>query len=124
MHAQGKPPINEGEEYDVLIESVGGKGDGIARVKGFVVFIPDTKEGDQVRIRVTKVLAKVGFGERIGEASAPVEKEERPKAMAPPKKEEGEIVKDEETGKEKIKSESGLEAEYDPSKESEDFGEE
>lgn len=61
-------PIREGEELDVKIESAGKKGDGIAKVKGFVIFIPNVKEGDQVRIKVTRVLNKVGFGEVIGEA--------------------------------------------------------
>ena len=61
-------PIREGEELDVKIESAGKKGDGIAKVKGFVIFVPNVKEGDQVRIKVTRVLNKVGFGEVIGES--------------------------------------------------------
>ena len=61
-------PIREGEELDVKIESAGKKGDGIAKVKGFVIFVPNVKEGDQVRIKVTRVLNKVAFGEVIGES--------------------------------------------------------
>lgn len=57
------PPVKAGEEYEVDVEAVGGKGDGIARVKGFVLFVPGTKKGDHVRIRVTKVLTNVGFAE-------------------------------------------------------------
>lgn len=63
--SQGPPPVNEGDEIDVKIESVGGKGDGIAKVSGFVLFVPDTKEGDEVRVRVTKVLRSVGFAEKV-----------------------------------------------------------
>lgn len=59
-------PIKEGEEFDVRIEAVGGKGDGIARKNGFVIFVPDTKANDEVRIRVTKVLPKAGFAQVIG----------------------------------------------------------
>lgn len=59
-------PIREGEELDVKIESVGEKGDGIARVKGFVLFIPGTKQGDNVKVKVTRVLRKVGFAEVVG----------------------------------------------------------
>ena len=62
-------PVNVGDEMDVKIEAVGEKGDGVAKVKGFVVFVPNVKEGDNVRIRVTKVLRKVGFGEVIGQAT-------------------------------------------------------
>ena len=69
---------------DVKIEAVGEKGDGIARIKGFVLFVPDVKEGDEVRIRVTKVLKKVGFAESIGKAQNPVQVEEpEPKPMMP-----------------------------------------
>ena len=114
-------PVHEGEELDVLIEAVGEKGDGIAKVKGFVLFVANTKAGDEVRVKITKVLKNVGFAEMIGKAEKPVAKDE-PK-LARPKKPEQAIQVDEETGKEKIKGES-LEAEYDPSKDSEDFGEE
>ena len=64
------PPVQVGEEVDVRIEAVGEKGDGVARVKGFVLFVPQTKEGEQCRIRVTKVLSKLGFAEKIGAAGS------------------------------------------------------
>lgn len=62
-------PVNVGDEVDVKIEAVGEKGDGVAKIKGFVIFVPGVKEGDTVRIRVTKVLRKVGFAEVIGPAT-------------------------------------------------------
>lgn len=74
---QSAPPVREGEELDVVVEAVGEKGDGIARKKGFVLFVPNTKAGEECRIRVTKVLAKVGFAEKIGEAL------KKPEARAP-----------------------------------------
>ena len=60
-------PVNVGDELDVKIEAVGEKGDGIAKKEGFVLFVPNTKEGQEVRIRVTKVLRKVGFAEVVEE---------------------------------------------------------
>jgi predicted RNA-binding protein with TRAM domain len=63
-------PVNVGEEIDVKIEAVGEKGDGIARKKGFVLFIPNTKEGDEVRVKITRVLKKVGFAEVVGKAKS------------------------------------------------------
>ena len=66
------PPVREGEEIDVRIESIGEKGDGIAKKDGFVLFVPNVKEGDEVRIKVTKVLRKVGFAEVLGAAQGPV----------------------------------------------------
>ena len=71
----GFAPVKVGEEIDVKIEAVGEKGDGIARKSGFVLFVPNTREGDEVRIRVTKVLRKVGFAEVVGEAQGPLESE-------------------------------------------------
>ncbi len=61
-------PINVGDEMTVKIEAVGEKGDGLARVKGFVLFVPGTKEGEEVRVKITKVLKKVGFAEVVGKA--------------------------------------------------------
>jgi predicted RNA-binding protein with TRAM domain len=58
-------PIEEGEEYDVKIEDVGKEGDGITRVKGFVVFVPDTKAGDEVRVKIVSVRKRFGFAEKV-----------------------------------------------------------
>lgn len=74
-------PVKVGEELDVEIEASGEKGDGICKKKGFVLFVPNTKEGDKVKIRVTKVLRKVGFAEVIGDADE--SKIDRSEAPAP-----------------------------------------
>jgi predicted RNA-binding protein with TRAM domain len=60
-------PINVGDTYDVKIEEVGREGDGIARIEGFVVFVPNTKKGESVKVRITKVSRRVGFGEVVTE---------------------------------------------------------
>ena len=64
------PPVRQGEELDVNIESLGGKGDGIAKVKGFVLFVKGVQKGENCRVRVTKLLEKVGFAEKIGAAQS------------------------------------------------------
>jgi len=64
------PPVKVGEEIDVTIEAVGEKGDGIAKKNGFVIFVPGVTAGQQVRIKVTRVLRKVGFGEVVGAGAA------------------------------------------------------
>ncbi|MBT3303661.1 TRAM domain-containing protein [Candidatus Woesearchaeota archaeon] len=68
-------PVNEGDEIDVRIESVGEKGDGVAKIKGFVIFVPGVKEGEKIKIKIKKVLKSVGFGEKVGEAEGPIEEE-------------------------------------------------
>ena len=58
-------PVKVGEEYEVNITAVGGKGDGIAKVKGFVLFVSGAKKGDFLKVRITKVLVNVGFAESV-----------------------------------------------------------
>jgi len=51
----GSKPVKVGDELDVVVTEVSRKGDGLTRVKGFVVFIPNTKPGDKVKIKITNV---------------------------------------------------------------------
>ena len=74
MDRMDDAPAKMGETYVVSINSMGEKGDGIARVKGFVLFVAKVAKGDYVKIRITKVLPKVGFAEVV-------EKLERPEKM-------------------------------------------
>jgi len=76
-------PVKVGDEIDVKIEAVGEKGDGIAKKDGFVIFVPNTKEGDEVKVKVTRVLRRVGFGEVVGEGSAPASEETPVEESAP-----------------------------------------
>ena len=86
---QSFAPVRVGEELDVTIEAVGEKGDGICKKKGFVLFVPNTKQGDNVKIRITKVLRKVGFAEVIGEGSGtPAEQPQESQEEAAPAEEE------------------------------------
>jgi predicted RNA-binding protein with TRAM domain len=84
---QKDAPVSVGEETDVTIEAVGAKGDGIAKKEGFVIFVPNTRKGDTVRIRITKVLANMAFAEVAGEAPAKQESSERPERRAEPEDE-------------------------------------
>ena len=57
-------PVKVGETYDVSIDDVAKEGDGIARVEGFVIFVPQTKVGDKVTIKVNKVMRKFAIAEK------------------------------------------------------------
>ena len=65
------PPVKAGETYVVSINAVGEKGDGIAKIKGFVLFVPQVQKGDYVKIKITKVLPKVGFAEVLEKLERP-----------------------------------------------------
>ena len=99
-------PVKVGDELDVKIEAVCEKGDGIAKKDGFVLFIPNTNEGDEVKVRVTKVLRRVGFAEVVGKGEASESSE--------PKEESSE------SDEEKPQQEESEETEQ---KDTEDFGE-
>lgn len=58
-------PVNVGEEYDVKIEDMGRSGDGIAKVEGYIIFVPNTKKGQEVKIKVTETKRNLGFGELV-----------------------------------------------------------
>ena len=73
-------PVNEGEEYDVEINEIGTKGDGIARVKNFVIFVPDSKEGEKCRIKITMVRPKFAVAEKISEKDAELKEPEEKKS--------------------------------------------
>jgi len=66
-------PVKTGEEYDVEISEVGSRGDGIARVKNFVVFVAGAKQGEKVRIKITDVRDRFATGEKVGTAEGAVE---------------------------------------------------
>ena len=51
-------PVSSGGVHDVTIENIASEGDGIARIDGFVVFVPDTKVGDLVKIKIEKVMRR------------------------------------------------------------------
>lgn len=66
-NSEQSAPVAVGETYEVSIENIAKEGDGIARVEGFVIFVPDTKVGDNVTIKVNKVLRKFAFAEKVEE---------------------------------------------------------
>jgi predicted RNA-binding protein with TRAM domain len=58
-------PVEVGKEYDVEIDDIAKHGDGIARVEGFVIFVPETKVGDHVTIAVDRVMRKFAIGHKV-----------------------------------------------------------
>ena len=57
-----RKPVEEGKEYDLDIKEVSRRGDGVARVEGFVVFVPNTKPGDHVKARINSVGSRFATG--------------------------------------------------------------
>jgi len=51
----GPKPVEVGKEYDVEITEISRRGDGIAKIGGFVIFVEGAKAGSKVKIKVTSV---------------------------------------------------------------------
>jgi predicted RNA-binding protein with TRAM domain len=80
-------PVEVGKEYDVDIQEMSRRGEGIARIQGLVVFVPNTQNGDHVKIRVTRISRRFAEAEVVGKEEAE-EKEEK----LPEQKVEAEVV--------------------------------
>lgn len=48
-------PVETGKEYEVQITEISRKGDGIARIQGFVVFVKNGQVGQSVRVKITQI---------------------------------------------------------------------
>jgi len=57
-------PVEAEKSYDVEIEDISKQGDGIARIEGFVIFVPETKVGDKVTITVEKVMRRFAIAHK------------------------------------------------------------
>jgi len=76
-------PVEIGKEYDVKIEETSRRGEGIARIKGLVTFVPNAKPGENVRIRITRISRRFAEAEVVGKAEvAEAEETEEVKAEA------------------------------------------
>lgn len=67
-------PVETGKEYDVSITEISRKGDGIARIEGFVIFVKDGKAGQNAKVRITQVGQRFASAE-IVEGSSPTASE-------------------------------------------------
>jgi predicted RNA-binding protein with TRAM domain len=44
-----------GKEYNVEIQEKSRRGDGIARIEGFVIFVPEAEVGDHLVIKIERI---------------------------------------------------------------------
>ncbi|MFH1447383.1 MAG: TRAM domain-containing protein [Candidatus Micrarchaeota archaeon] len=58
-------PIDIGDECNVTIEAQGNRGDGIAHIEGFVVFVKNGKVGDKLKVRIQTVRRTFAIAEII-----------------------------------------------------------
>lgn len=66
-----KDLIEEGETYELRVESVGNKGDGIAKVDKYLIFIPSTVKGEIVKAKIKKISGTLAFAEVVERKGKP-----------------------------------------------------
>lgn len=62
-------PVTVGEEYDVEIENIGSRGDGIARIEGFVIFVKGVKIGDKLRVRIDSISRRFAMATPVAQTA-------------------------------------------------------
>jgi predicted RNA-binding protein with TRAM domain len=55
-------PVKIGDELEVSISELSRRGDGLARVQGYVIFVPNTKQGDNVKVKITQMRSNYANG--------------------------------------------------------------
>ena len=58
-------PVRKGQEIDVVINDIGTRGDGIARIQNFLIFVPQVKVGERLKVKIMSVGKKFAIAEKI-----------------------------------------------------------
>ena len=59
-------PVEMGKEYEVDVTETSRRGEGIARIQGFVIFVREAKPGEHVKIRITRIGRRFAEAEKVG----------------------------------------------------------
>jgi translation initiation factor 2 subunit 2 len=59
--------VKAGETYELVIEDVGKKGDGLAKRGNVVIYVPGTIKGSRVKVKLEKVDGNIAFGKVVYE---------------------------------------------------------
>ena len=60
-----KKPVELDKEYEADIEDISRRGDGIAKIEGFIIFVANTKKGEHVKFKITRVGNRFAIGELV-----------------------------------------------------------
>ncbi|NIO38589.1 TRAM domain-containing protein [Candidatus Bathyarchaeota archaeon] len=61
-----KAPVQQHQVLDVVINDIGSRGDGIAIVQGYRIFVPRGRVGERVKVKIVSLGNKFAFAERVG----------------------------------------------------------
>lgn len=57
--------LEEGMELEVDIESVSRRGDGVAKVGKYILYVTGGKPGQKIKVKITKISGQVAFTQRV-----------------------------------------------------------
>jgi predicted RNA-binding protein with TRAM domain len=57
--------VKENQEIEVIIDDIGSRGDGVARIEGYLIFVPRSKIGERVRVKIRSVGEKFALAEKL-----------------------------------------------------------
>jgi len=60
-----KKPVELDKEYEADIEDISRRGDGVAKIEGLIIFVPNTKQGQHVKFKITRVGSRFAIGELV-----------------------------------------------------------
>jgi len=58
-------PVEENQEIEVVIDDIGSRGDGIAKIQGYLIFVPRSKMGERVKVKILSVSGKFAVAEKV-----------------------------------------------------------
>jgi len=64
-HVEKQCPVEMGEELLVNITDIAPSGDGMSKIRGYVIIVPKAKPRDCVKIKITQVGEKAAIGEIV-----------------------------------------------------------
>jgi predicted RNA-binding protein with TRAM domain len=78
----GPKPVEVGKEYDVQITELSRKGDGIARIQRFVIFVKNGKVGQNTKIKIIQVGNRFATAEIVSDSESVQTQTENTQASA------------------------------------------
>jgi predicted RNA-binding protein with TRAM domain len=59
------PPVEVDREYEAEIEEMSRRGDGIARIKGFIIFVPNAEQGEHAKFKIMRIGRRFAIGKSV-----------------------------------------------------------
>ncbi len=65
-YSSAPKPVEVGKEYDVEITELSRRGDGVAKIGGFVIFVKNSRVGQKVKIKIESVGPRFAIANVVG----------------------------------------------------------